>query len=736
MNYKVLLLDTSFATQFNLQQDISNTLRYLIDNRDIVLLQSQVQTLCQTKTLATTPITKLFENIYQNNLIDEYALIDTTLSSQSSPELLTIPDIVVDMKQFNNAAVVLNSIKEYKNKIIINTAPFIRKNRDGMINLTDINEFHRQIVRGALVSSYYNTNDSIWLNPNLIKFITETYAKCISSVIQRLYNLTLVEQNTISIILAWFFLQRMTDDHEELLMQCDFLGSKMSIRQSIEMFKEYIGNNGIKDINDLSRLISLCGPSNMRNFNSDIYTRLMSKSGTSFITMRLAIEYPPYWVYQLLIALSGIKINLSFLLQKTKLMKPASEFFLQLSTCRQFIPSVGYITKGMSNLNNFQNVIKYNTFGRLVYSKSDNGWSSLDNKIIFESPSVESLLTKKQKKTYLDKLNTKPIIEYPFSNILCRKLNISNENLNDVKYSLHKIRISQNGTLYKWYKFSYKENSFYVEMSVDNSNKIYYNTNIPYLDSLINNEIDNDNIENEQIEKNETTSIFDGYVTDNETNNTNENNIINSTENFKKNIVFNDNNNLLERLLSLKNYNQWQYEEIKNDLNPIIDEYEKKIFTVYEHYKAFYNTELPKCILEINKLITEVYSSTNQIEIDSIDQFTSSIINKIIYQIQYKSFENIEINYSPISFTYIGSEPYFDINEISGKTMKNTRVELALSKICAKILSTIKKYNNICEFITLNFEYNNSLQNPVINLKINTSISEQDMKKLYNILNI
>ncbi len=176
--------------------------------------------------------------------------------------------------------------------------------------------------------------------------------------------------------------------------------------------------------------------------------------------------------------------------------------------------------------------------------------------------------------------------------------------------------------------------------------------------------------------------------------------------------------------------------EIKNDLNPIIEEYEKKIFTVYEHYKAFYNTELPKCILEINKLITEVYSSTNQIEIDSIDQFTSSIINKIIYQIQYKSFENIEINYSPISFTYIGSEPYFDINEISGKTMKNTRVELALSKICAKILSTIKKYNNICEFITLNFEYNNSLQNPVINLKINTSISEQDMKKLYNILNI
>ena len=362
--------------------------------------------------------------------------------------------------------------------------------------------------------------------------------------------------------------------------------------------------------------------------------------------------------------------------------------------------------------------------------------SSLDNKIIFESPSVESLLTKKQKKTYLDKLNIKPIIEYPLSNILCRKLNISNENLNDVKYSLHKIRISQNGTLYKWYKFSYKENSFYVEMSVDNSNKIYYNTNIPYLDSLINNEIDNDNIENEQIEKNETISIFDGYVTDNETDNTNENNIINSTENFKKNIVFNDNNNLLERLLSLKNYNQWQYEEIKNDLNPIIEEYEKKIFTVYEHYKTFYNTELPKCILEINKLITEVYSSTNQIEIDSIDQFTSSIINKIIYQIQYKSFENIEINYSPISFTYIGSEPYFDINEITGKTMKNTRVELVLSKICAKILSTIKKYNNICEFISLNFEYNNSLQNPVINLKINTTISKSDMKKLYNILNI
>ena len=121
MPYKIHFLDTSFATQYKLQSDINNTLKYLVNNRDIVLLPSDVDEICKTKTLSMTPITKLFEIIYQNQLINEFALVHMSNSTDSIPELLTLPDIVLDTKQLNNASNVLNSIKEFKNKVIIDT---------------------------------------------------------------------------------------------------------------------------------------------------------------------------------------------------------------------------------------------------------------------------------------------------------------------------------------------------------------------------------------------------------------------------------------------------------------------------------------------------------------------------------------------------------------------------------------------------------------------------------------
>lgn len=346
MENKILLLDTSFARDNGLLQGVNTTMRYLVDNRQILLSPVDLNTLFQTKMLSSTPTTVLFEHIYADGLTDEYAFIDTSISSQSTPELLTISDITLDMKQLANANMVFASLKEYRNKIIINVAPLIKRTREGFVKLSDVNELHNLIVRGALVSSYYNCTEKMWLNPPLLKYIAQTYSMCISSVLQRIYNLAIPEQLTIAGALTWFIMTRMTDNYDELTYQCDYLGSKLSIRQMVEKFKETVDDIHFFDLVKLADLIAICGPDHMKNFNKDILTRAMSRSGASYISMHIALEYPPYWVYQILYALSGNKSYLKEILNKNKLLKSAGVFLQDLNTSRQFIPSVGYVTKG------------------------------------------------------------------------------------------------------------------------------------------------------------------------------------------------------------------------------------------------------------------------------------------------------------------------------------------------------------------------------------------------------
>ena len=472
MKHKVFIMDTAFSRENGLSQGINSALRYLVDNRQIVLQQMDLNTLFQTKILSMSPTNKIFEHLLADNLMGEYSFIDTSMSSQSTPELLTITDITIDLKQITNARVVLSSLQEFRNKMIINVAPLIQRTRDGYVKLADVNELHNQVVRGALVSSYYNCNDDMWLNPNLLKYISQTYSLCIASTLQRLYNLDIPSQMTIATALAWFILNRMTDAADEITMQCDYLGSKLSIRNMIEMFKDIVDDINQFDLVKLSNLIASIGPDHMKGFNKDILIRSIAKSGSSYISMNMALEYPPYWVHQILYALSGNKVYLSNLLQKNKLLKSAGAFLQDLDTCRQFVPSVGFITKGMSSFKEERFVMESNVDTKdtndgimFDYSESDNGFSGvipLINgqyvKCTFECDNDRNYISNKQKESYktLFYIDTSSLYKKSILNSLHKQGAVQltvEEAIEQQVFDIDSIRIGQDGTIVANYVF-------------------------------------------------------------------------------------------------------------------------------------------------------------------------------------------------------------------------------------------------------------------------------------------
>ncbi len=480
MKNKVFLMDTSFARENGLQQGVNSALRYLVDNRQVVLPQMDLDTLFHTKILSMSPTNRIFEHLLADNLMDEYCFVDTSLSSQSTPELLTITDITVDLKQITNARVILSSLKEFRNKMIVNIAPLIQRTREGFIKVSDVNELHNQIVRGALVSSYYNCNDDMWLNPNLLKYICQTYSMCISSVLQRLYNLDVPSQMSIAAALTWFMMNRMTDAADDMTIQCDYLGSPLSIRNMIEMFKDTVDDVAQFDLVKLSNLIASIGPDHMKGFNKDIFTRAMARSGASYITMNMALEYPPYWVHQILYALSGNKVYLSNLLQKTRLLKSAGAFLQDLDTCRQFVPTVGFITKGTSNyepdafLMN-SNVVNADSSENIVfsYNESDNGFSGIiallngqNIKCTFECDNDVAYISNKQKNIYknLSYINTDDLYKKSILRSMV-KLGAESFTIEQAKenetFNLDSVRIGLDGTIIG--KFTFRDTRGFIK---------------------------------------------------------------------------------------------------------------------------------------------------------------------------------------------------------------------------------------------------------------------------------
>lgn len=340
MKNKIGLFNTNYAKENGVVRGVESTMRYLIDNRRTVITDNDATVLYQTKMLSMSPLNKIFLHLYTEGMMDAFTLIDTSMSTQSIPELLSINDFTVDTKQFDNAKNVFGTIPEFKNKIIINVAPLVRRSRDGFVRLISVDDLHNQVVRGALVSSYYNCTDDTWLNPALVKYIANTYSACIANPIVNHYRLSIPEQLTIMGIFTYFIMNKMSDAAYELTSQCEYLGNKFAIKTMLDRFDEVVDDKTEFDIDKACDLVVACGPDHMKNFNRDILIRMVGRIGSSPIATNVALEYPPYWTHQLVYALSGTKTRLNDILQKTKLLKSAQEFLINLDTSRQFVPSV------------------------------------------------------------------------------------------------------------------------------------------------------------------------------------------------------------------------------------------------------------------------------------------------------------------------------------------------------------------------------------------------------------
>lgn len=336
------LFDTDFAKISGLENMAPQVVKYLVDNRNCALDAGAMRNIYQMRALLPSAFNNIFDHLLNSEKLNSvFAPIHPDFGVV--PELLTIVDITLDLEQIKENHV-LKSMPEFYGKVLINLSPILRVSKTVPIHfsITDVNAMHALFTRAALVASYQDSDG--WLTPSLNLFTVKTYSMLISNILAKQYDLTMLEQTTISAVFALYMCQALSDKNDSLEMpalfnRCTFLASQNSTLVNLARSMEHLSKTGLT-IGSMCQLVAELGPPRMNTFNPTILYRSIASMGTSSTQMMLALEYPPYWVYQLLLSISNAKTRMMFELKSSRLLNDCKAFAYELNTSRQFIDSI------------------------------------------------------------------------------------------------------------------------------------------------------------------------------------------------------------------------------------------------------------------------------------------------------------------------------------------------------------------------------------------------------------
>ena len=334
------LFDTSFAKARSIGNMAQTAVPFLIKNGPLVVLQeSQIRDLESIRIYSSTPISKMFQDITNAGKMNNFVFTNLARFAKDIPEVLALDDITVDGKTIPNTPVPAQFQKCW-----INITPItsVKDSYNGTLNITDASTLASMVVRSALVSTY--TDSDIWMNPRLAAIVIESYSMTISHVLRQAFNLAYEEEKFVQTLFAAYFAQMLGDSSCSLkvppmLLRCSFLGSAQDIMTRLEMINPYRENNGEDILHPIKicAILQKCGPVRMQKFQPTMLYRFMSSSSIDSQVMMIAMDYPPYWVYQMLRIASGYKnpVMSNVIKLNGQLKTKVNQFAMELQSSNQ-----------------------------------------------------------------------------------------------------------------------------------------------------------------------------------------------------------------------------------------------------------------------------------------------------------------------------------------------------------------------------------------------------------------
>lgn len=339
--------DTVFAQLGGLESGVARMLKYVVVNQNSVYTHDEImEMVSQIRSILKTPLNEFFERMVSKGALSNFAAISTPASNDVPiPELLTMSNVSLDLRYLPGSSEVLQSLPNVNGKILLNLTGSVKRDRkSGNIAVSNIEVLQTLFVRGQLVATYHDDNND-WLasNTTALLFVLKSYSMILSTMIARYYNLGIEDHQKVATICALHMdgLCGGTIQRPILINRWDWCPPLATRRSLVDACGEYAVNGDFNLISMCAAIANLVN-TRMNQFNPEIFTGLCGRLGPDLITSRLALEYPPYWVFIVLSCLSGNKVPLVFHLNKDKALAREGSIFLSNLLLNNSILAVRY----------------------------------------------------------------------------------------------------------------------------------------------------------------------------------------------------------------------------------------------------------------------------------------------------------------------------------------------------------------------------------------------------------
>lgn len=326
--------DTRLAILSGIEKSMPRALRYVVDNQHLLVSSDTLMMMIQPiRTILKTPMAEFFDRVVLSGKLKIFAALNLK-NAISVPEILTASNITLDLKQLHDQNLI--QLPAIHNKVLINITEKIRMDRNSTLpTITAVDNFQNDICRGVLIASHYDASAAgdMWLIPYLSEYVLRSYSMIMSGIIGKYYNLSLVDQSTVGGVFAYFFAQQLSPDpsRPEIFKRCSWLGDATGA--GLDMIADVCRSKSSGEYMDLNNVVNAIvelAPERMKNFNLTALISMGGKLGPDSYTSYLALEYVPYWLYCLLLALSGSKIPMTFHLNNQRLIDEGRKRFLTM----------------------------------------------------------------------------------------------------------------------------------------------------------------------------------------------------------------------------------------------------------------------------------------------------------------------------------------------------------------------------------------------------------------------
>ena len=311
---KPTISETPYGVMLDLRRQGLDAAAFLAKNHGSILGLDGARYLQSTvRPTVANPLVEIYNRAAEQEKLHCFTMFDLS-RAEGIPSILTLGAVTIDGKYISK------SMPQIFQNAWVNLTPILGRNdayNGRGLQINDVIYFSGLIARGLLCMSY-NDSDS-WLTPGLRIQIIDFYSLLISSLLRDRFALDQEEMLMVRTLFAAYMAQLLDTsegdmDVPPILNRCKFLYPGSSPRILAERFekivdvRKQIAPDGRFSIDTVCRILaSGAGPGRMKHFTSNTFYGFMSHSPGDNQIMSFAVDYPPYFVWQMLNNLHGGK---------------------------------------------------------------------------------------------------------------------------------------------------------------------------------------------------------------------------------------------------------------------------------------------------------------------------------------------------------------------------------------------------------------------------------------------